>query len=104
MEQEGATVVELSSKGDLRWTFQGAQVAVMGRATVHRSPCLITLCGLLEQDEGCSAPVCLPSNVDLQAWLEFVATQAQHDSDRPVTDAEGLIQVLLVRIRHLELF
>ena len=92
-------------EGELVWTFPGTQLVCMREDSIQKSPFLMCVRTLLEQDEGRSAGVCLPSNVNLRTWLDFdAAAEAQRDCDRPYTDPEGLLQVILVRMHHVCLF
>jgi hypothetical protein len=103
-QKDGTTVVQLS-RGALQWTFPGAQVVLMRREMIQRSPFLMNLWAVFEQSAGEVASVSLPLNVDLQAWLQFVAiADAQCDTDKPSADPESLLKVLLVRFVIWRLF
>lgn len=105
MAQVGGAFVELASTGELVWTFPDSQVVEMSEDTAQKSPFFMNVRALLEQDDGRWARVCLPRNVSLPMWLDFAAaTEAQRSFDRPCTDPEGILQVMLVRIRHVGLF
>lgn len=104
MAQVGGAVVELDSTGGLVWTFPGSQVVEMSEEDAQRSSFLISVQELLEHDDSRWARVCLPHNVRLPMWLDFVAaTESQSSCYRPCTDPEGVLQILLVRIHHVGL-